>query len=122
MTVNPESQGLYDRQFEHDACGIGAVVDISGRPDHAILEHGREVLKNLRHRGAAGADNVTGDGAGILLQIPHELLVTECQKSGTYCRGPDATASAWCSPARTPWSEPGGTGSWRRRSTTTVCK
>ncbi len=82
MIANPKNQGLYDKQFEHDACGIGAVVDISGRPDHAILEHGREVLKNLRHRGAAGADNVTGDGAGILLQIPHELLVTECQKSG----------------------------------------
>jgi len=83
MIANPKNQGLYDKQFEHDACGIGAVVDISGRPDHAILEYGQEVLKNLRHRGAAGADNVTGDGAGILLQIPHELLVTECQKSGT---------------------------------------
>ncbi len=88
MIVNPRNQGLYDKRFEHDACGIGAVVDISGRPDHAILEYGRDVLKNLRHRGAASADNVTGDGAGILLQIPHELFVAECQKNGIVLPGP----------------------------------
>ncbi len=88
MIVNPRNQGLYDKRFEHDACGIGAVVDISGRPDHAILEYGRDVLKNLRHRGAASADNVTGDGAGILLQIPHELFVAECQKNATVLPGP----------------------------------
>jgi len=82
MSVNPRNQGLYDRQFEHDACGIGAVVDISGRPDHAIVQYGKQVLKNLRHRGAASADNVTGDGAGILLQIPHELFASECQGRG----------------------------------------
>jgi glutamate synthase domain-containing protein 2/glutamate synthase domain-containing protein 1/glutamate synthase domain-containing protein 3 len=61
---------LYDPQWEHDACGIGAVVNISGRRDHAIVEHGKQVLLNLMHRGAAGADESTGDGAGILLQIP----------------------------------------------------
>ncbi len=81
--MNPKNQGLYDQQFEHDACGIGAVVDISGRPRHAILEYGRDVLKNLRHRGAASADNVTGDGAGILLQIPHGLFAAEHQSRGT---------------------------------------
>ncbi len=82
MNVNPENQGLYHRQFEHDACGIGAVVDISGRPDHAIVQYGKQVLKNLRHRGAASADNVTGDGAGILMQIPHELFSSQYQEKG----------------------------------------
>jgi len=82
MDLNPANQGLYDSRFEHDACGIGAVVDISGKPDHAILQYGKQVLKNLRHRGAASADNVTGDGAGILLQIPHDLLAAECHKAG----------------------------------------
>ena len=67
----PSVRGLYDPQWEHDACGIGAVVNISGRRDHAIVEHGKQVLLNLMHRGAAGADESTGDGAGILLQIPH---------------------------------------------------
>ncbi len=67
----PKAHGLYDPQWEHDACGIGAVVNISGRRDHAIVEYGKQVLLNLMHRGAAGADESTGDGAGILLQIPH---------------------------------------------------
>ncbi len=67
----PKAHGLYDPQWEHDACGIGAVVNISGRRDHAIVEYGNQVLLNLMHRGAAGADESTGDGAGILLQIPH---------------------------------------------------
>ncbi len=82
MNVNPTNQGLYDGRFEHDACGIGAVVDIAGRPDHAIVQYGKQVLKNLRHRGAASADNITGDGAGILVQIPHELFAGECQGRG----------------------------------------
>ncbi len=67
----PSERGLYDPQWEHDACGIGAVVNITGRRDHAIVEHAKQVLLNLMHRGAAGADESTGDGAGILLQIPH---------------------------------------------------
>jgi glutamate synthase domain-containing protein 2/glutamate synthase domain-containing protein 1/glutamate synthase domain-containing protein 3 len=79
MSLYPKRQGLYDGQYEHDACGIGAVVDIQGRPAHAILQHGKDILKNLRHRGAASADNVTGDGAGILFQIPHELFRSEYQ-------------------------------------------
>ena len=75
----PIAQGLYDPQWEHDACGIGAVVNISGRRDHAIVEHGKQILLNLMHRGAAGADESTGDGAGILLQLPHGFFraVTE---------------------------------------------
>ena len=66
----PPPQGLYDPRNEHDACGIGAVVNISGRREHGIIERGREVLLNLQHRGAAGADESTGDGAGILIQLP----------------------------------------------------
>ncbi|MGD9109501.1 MAG: glutamate synthase large subunit [Phycisphaerales bacterium] len=77
-----KKQGLYDPAFEHDACGIGAVVNISGKRDHAIIEYGKETLVNLHHRGAAGADEVTGDGAGILFQIPHEFFSAESKKCG----------------------------------------
>ncbi|MBN1908146.1 MAG: glutamate synthase large subunit [Pirellulales bacterium] len=70
----PKAHGLYDPRYEHDACGIGAIVNISGRREHAIIEHGHQVLVNLMHRGAAGADESTGDGAGMLLQIPHEFF------------------------------------------------
>jgi glutamate synthase (NADPH/NADH) large chain len=79
MNQTPENQGLYEPIHEHDACGIGAVVNISGRRDHTILEYGKQILLNLHHRGAAGADNVTGDGAGILFQIPHEFFQSECK-------------------------------------------
>ncbi|HOM17006.1 MAG TPA: hypothetical protein PLQ00_06725, partial [Thermoguttaceae bacterium] len=65
------SCGLYDPQWEHDSCGIGAVVNISGRREHRILQYAKQVLLNLQHRGAAGADETTGDGAGVLLQLPH---------------------------------------------------
>ena len=70
----PKDQGLYESKREHDACGIGAVVNISGKKDHSIIQYADQVLKNLHHRGAAGADNVTGDGGGILCQIPHDFL------------------------------------------------
>jgi glutamate synthase domain-containing protein 2/glutamate synthase domain-containing protein 1/glutamate synthase domain-containing protein 3 len=73
-TIAPRAHGLYDPQWEHDACGIGAVVNISGRRDHAIVEHGKQILLKLMHRGAAGADESTGDGAGILFQVPHEFF------------------------------------------------
>ena len=75
-------QGLYEVRREHDACGIGAVVNIGGKRDHCIIEYGKEILINLHHRGAAGADEVTGDGAGILLQIPHEFFKAECEGLG----------------------------------------
>ena len=82
MNVRVKKQGLYDPRFEHDACGIGAVVNITGRRDHSIIEYGKQILENLRHRGAAGSDNVTGDGAGILFQVPHEFFQEECGKIG----------------------------------------
>ena len=74
--MQPKARGLYDPRYEHDSCGIGAVVDISGRRSHRIIALGKQVLENLHHRGAAGSDDLTGDGAGILLQIPHELPET----------------------------------------------
>ena len=77
MSLMPKDQGLYEARQEHDACGIGAVVNIYGRKDHAILEYGKQILLNLHHRGAASADDVTGDGAGILFQIPHDFFVAE---------------------------------------------
>ena len=70
----PPAQGLYDPKREHDACGVGFVADLKGRPSHKIVEHGFQILENLTHRGAAGADPLAGDGAGILVQIPHEFL------------------------------------------------
>ncbi len=70
----PPKQGLYDPRYEKDACGIGFVVNIKGQKSHAIVRQGLQVLENLYHRGAQGCDPCTGDGAGILLQIPHDFL------------------------------------------------
>src|SRR4030042_4212842 len=74
----PEKQGLYDPAFEHDSCGVGFVCDIKGRKSHAIIQQGLEVLRRLSHRGATGADPKTGDGAGILIQTPHEFFAQIC--------------------------------------------
>ncbi|MFA5260238.1 MAG: glutamate synthase central domain-containing protein, partial [Candidatus Omnitrophota bacterium] len=70
----PEKQGLYDPQFEHDSCGVGFVCDIKGEKSNKIVKQGIEVLHRLSHRGAVGSDPKTGDGAGILIQIPHEFF------------------------------------------------
>ncbi|MFL5391050.1 MAG: glutamate synthase central domain-containing protein, partial [Myxococcales bacterium] len=78
----PPRQGLYDPALEHDSCGFGFVADIKGRPSHEIVLQALEVLLNLEHRGATGAEKDTGDGAGILLQMPHAFLARECQKLG----------------------------------------
>ena len=88
MATKTEYSGLYDSRYEHGSCGIGAVVNISGRQNHSIIEYGKEILLNLRHRGAAGADEVTGDGAGILFQIPHKFLQAECGRLGFFLPGP----------------------------------
>ena len=82
MVAKLKNQGLYEVRREHDACGIGAVVNINGQRDHSIIEYGKEILLNLHHRGAAGADEITGDGAGILFQIPHEFFLAECETLG----------------------------------------
>ncbi|MFL5420386.1 MAG: hypothetical protein ACJ79Y_06415, partial [Myxococcales bacterium] len=78
----PPRQGLYDPALEHDSCGFGFVADVKGRPSHEIVMQALEVLLNLEHRGATGAEKDTGDGAGILLQMPHAFLARECQKLG----------------------------------------
>ena len=76
----PRANGLYDPRNEHDACGIGAIVNITGLREHDIIQQANEIVMNLQHRGAAGADGVTGDGAGILFQIPHEFFSAEVKK------------------------------------------
>jgi glutamate synthase (ferredoxin) len=78
----PKKQGLYDPAFEHDACGMGFVVNIQGQKSHEIVDEALTVLENLSHRGASGADENTGDGAGILVQIPHDFFKRECEVLG----------------------------------------
>ena len=77
----PTKQGLYDPWFEHDACGVGFVVDIKGRKSHQILQQAIQVLRNLDHRGASGSEANTGDGAGVLLQMPHAFFAEVCKKT-----------------------------------------
>ena len=78
----PEAQGLYDPRNEHDACGIGFVASIKGNRSHDIILKGIQVLINLTHRGACGCDPETGDGAGVLIQIPHKFFARECASLG----------------------------------------
>ena len=78
----PIAQGLYDPAHEHDACGIGFVANIKGQKSHDIILKGIQVLINLTHRGACGCDPETGDGAGVLIQIPHQFFARECAKIG----------------------------------------
>src|SRR4029079_183294 len=104
----PAKQGLYDPQFEHDACGVGFVVHMKGRKSHELVEQALQILVNLNHRGACGCEANTGDGAGILLQTPHEFLKLVCAEAkvslpsrGEYGAGmlflpPDAAERANC--------------------------
>ncbi|MCC6870282.1 MAG: glutamate synthase subunit alpha [Burkholderiales bacterium] len=78
----PPRQGLYDPGCEHDACGLGFIANIKGRKNHAIIRRGLEILENLTHRGATGADPLQGDGAGILIQMPDAFLRRACGKLG----------------------------------------
>ena len=71
------ANGLYNAAYEHDACGVGMVVNIHGNKSHELVDNALKVLENMRHRGAEGADNKTGDGAGIMLQIPHEFILLQ---------------------------------------------
>jgi glutamate synthase (ferredoxin) len=87
--MQPLQQGLYDPWFEHDSCGFGFVVDIKGRRSHAIVENALTVLKNLEHRGAAGSERNSGDGAGLLVQMPHLFFARHGfgKKPGEYGAG-----------------------------------
>src|SRR5580700_4892494 len=78
----PERQGLYDPGHEHDACGMGFVAHIKGQKSHDIIEKGIQILINLTHRGACGCDPETGDGAGLLIQIPHKFFAREATSLG----------------------------------------
>jgi glutamate synthase (NADPH/NADH) large chain len=82
MHSPPGQQGLYRPNQEHDACGMGFVVNLDGRKTHEIVQKGIQILINLTHRGACGCDPETGDGAGVLIQIPHEFFARECAELG----------------------------------------
>src|ERR1022692_3189602 len=92
----PQPQGLYHPRNEHDACGMGLVASIRGEKSHEIIRKGLEVLINLTHRGAAGCDPETGDGAGILIQIPHVFFARECGELGIQLPEPGAYGVAMC--------------------------
>ena len=78
----PPKQGMYDPALEHDACGIGFVVNVQGKRSHEIVRQGLTILANLAHRGGAGSEDNTGDGAGILLQLPHRFFARVCPEAG----------------------------------------
>lgn len=78
----PQKQGLYDPKFEHDACGIGFISNIKGKKSHRIISQAITILKNLAHRGGVGSDPETGDGAGILIQMPHTFMKKVCKNEG----------------------------------------
>ena len=86
-----ENQGLYAAAREHDACGVGFIANLKGTKTHEIIENGIQILENLEHRGAVGADPLTGDGAGMLVQIPHEFFAKACDfalpEAGDYAVG-----------------------------------
>ncbi|MGE5546316.1 MAG: glutamate synthase large subunit [Solirubrobacterales bacterium] len=93
MSGLPEVQGLYDPRYEHDACGVGFIADIKNRKSHDIIRQGLEILKNLTHRGAVGADPLAGDGAGILIQMPDAFLRAEAAELGITLPEPGAYAA-----------------------------
>src|SRR4030095_1652258 len=78
----PEKQGLYDPRYEHDACGVGFVVDVQRRQSARVVQRALQILLNLEHRGACGCETNSGDGAGILLQTPHEFLSEKSLNEG----------------------------------------
>jgi len=98
-TAVPAAQGLYNPRNEHDACGVGFIVNMKGVKSHDIVRDGLSILENLTHRGAVGADPLMGDGAGMLTQIPDRLFREEMAAQGVelptrrpLCRGPSVPA------------------------------
>jgi glutamate synthase (NADPH) large chain len=86
----PAAQGLYDPRNEHDACGVGLIANIANIKSHRVIDDGLSILKNLEHRGAVGADPKAGDGAGIMIQIPHAFFAEEARRLGFELPGPQA--------------------------------
>ena len=75
-------EGLYHPRFEHDSCGVGFIANIKGRKSHQLVSDALTMLERMEHRGACGCEPNTGDGAGILIQVPHEFYISECRKLG----------------------------------------
>src|ERR1700712_2006199 len=98
----PEAQGLYDPRNEHDACGVGFVANIKGVKSHEIVRQGLEILVNLDHRGAVGADPLVGDGAGVLIQIPDALLREWAKQEDVHLPPPGEYGVAMCFMPRYP--------------------
>ncbi|HSM34481.1 MAG TPA: glutamate synthase central domain-containing protein, partial [Anaerolineae bacterium] len=96
MLQTQPKKGLYDPRFEHDACGVGFVADLNNITTHGLVEKGIQILRNLDHRGARGAEPDTGDGAGILVQLPHAFLLRECTTLGIPLPEPGEYAVAQC--------------------------
>src|SRR5436853_5960779 len=96
MAAAGASRGLYDPRNEHDACGVGFVVNIKGRKSHDIIRRGLQILVNLDHRGAVGADPLVGDGAGCMIQMPDELLRHWAASQGLELPPPGRYAVAMC--------------------------
>ena len=88
MRIKPQKQRLYDPQFEKDNCGVGFVVNMKGEKSHEIIQQGLEVLNRLEHRGAVGSDPLSGDGAGLLIQVPHQFFKTQFAKTHVQLPGP----------------------------------
>ena len=76
-TERPQQQGLYRQEFEHENCGIGFVAHLKGKKSHSIIRQGLDILTNMKHRGAEGADSKTGDGAGVLIQVPRDFYLIQ---------------------------------------------
>src|SRR5881398_153643 len=96
MAAERASRGLYDPRNEHDACGVGFVVNIKGRKSHDIISRGLQILVNLDHRGAVGADPLMGDGAGCMIQMPDGLLRDWAAERGIELPPPGRYAVAMC--------------------------
>src|SRR6478609_11064562 len=100
----PQAQGLYDPALEKDSCGVGFIADIKGRSSHKLIEDALAILCNLEHRGAVGADPRAGDGAGILVQIPHTFFAKEAKELGFELPEPDQYAvGSLFMPRDVPW-------------------
>src|SRR5262245_38384512 len=80
LAAFPEASGLFDPKREYDACGVGFIADLKRGASHGLIKDALAILENLEHRGAVGADPIAGDGAGILIQIPHAFFEEECAK------------------------------------------
>ena len=101
----PNKQGLYDPGNEHDACGVGFIANIKGLKTHDIVRNGLEILRNIDHRGAVGADPLVGDGAGILIQIPDSLYRDWAAGAGVALPQPGDYGVAMCFLPRDPAAE-----------------